>query len=199
MIEKILLQTPMARDIARKGLGRLAGGASAGTPLLVDLLQQYSMVDYDITGHSAYGSEVEYFAFANDPPYPPGDRFPTSSSKMVRYWDFSEIEYLKLIANITKVGPPGSELLLVMSQYIGGERTDPANYPLIPFEVEAPSVPADSLGLHVSEWRRVLWLEEEADNLIYGRPAETTPYLTNPDELSGTIGAGLIQILVKGV
>lgn len=184
MIGDTLLATPMARDIVRKGLGLISAGGSAGTPLLIDLLEEHSLVQYDITGHEQYGSLISYTSLANSP-------FPQGSTRMMRFWDFSQIEWFRLIANITEVGPSGGVLYLSIFQDVG-DGTNPA----ISFEVGAPSVPADSLGLHVSEWRRAEWLE--VPETLSGRPAMTLPWLTNPTGSPGSIGIGLAQILVKG-
>jgi hypothetical protein len=181
MMHNALLETPMARDIVRKAGPKLGSGVTPSV-LLSDLLQEYSVVQYDITGHEQYGSLVSYDLSAEDP-------FPSQSTRMMRFWDFEGIEYIRLVANISEAGPTGGILYVGMAQGVDG-----GGISSVTFEGGAPSVPADTVGLHVSEWRRVEWLDES----LPGRPAQTLPWLTNPTGSPGEIGVGLIQIQVKG-
>lgn len=179
MIGNALLETHMARSIVRKGAPRLGVGTTAAL-FPADLLQTYAHVDTSGLTHSQYGSIVSY-TLATVVSFPA-----IGSSLMTRFWDFADIEYIRLVANITEVGPAGGVLQLTLFQPEGS----------VPFEDGNPSVPADSVGFHDSGWKRALWLTEPGE--AGDRPAQTVASLTNPTGLSGTMGVGLCQVLVKG-
>lgn len=140
----------------------------------------------DLVGlnHSQYGSVVSYPTSANE-------LFPATGAGMMRFWDFRDIEWMRLIANITEAGPVGGQMYLTLIQDVGTGNI----FPQLSFEGGAPSVPADSVGFHDSGWRRIEWLEQVVP--LDGRPAQTLAWLSNPTGVAGTIGVGLCQILIK--
>lgn len=190
MIETVLLETPMARAIARKGIARIPSGGSSGgsgpplMPLGLDLLEQYAKVD-QVPGdtHSQFGSVLPYSSATSQP-------FPRSGTRLMRFWDFRDVVSIKMLVTVTEVASAGSALELRIAQDVG----TPGIFPQVPFTGGNPSVPLDTLGIHVTGWQNIEWFSESVD----GRPAQLLPWLLNPGGTSGTLGVGLCQILVRG-
>lgn len=185
LVEDTVLQTSAARDIMRKAGIRLGGGTTLDSGFIsVDLFQQYAKITRTGFDHSQYGSVVTYSSAANSP-------FPAASTRMLRFWDFRDAQWMRFVGNISEVGPAGGQLFLTLIQDVG----TPGTYPSVPFEGGAPSIPADSVGLHDSGWRRIQWLTTPES--LEGRRAQTLPWLSNPTGVGGTIGVGLCQILIR--
>jgi hypothetical protein len=185
MIRQSLLETHTARDIVRKSMISPAESSSGVDNVLngVDLFQQYAFIDRSGANHSQYGAVLSYNTTFGPQTFPE-----SSSPQMLRFWDFKDINHLKLLVTVTKVAGANVTLELRLQQDIGNP--GPSS---ISFSGGNPSVPLDSLGLHITDWHEIQFLPESLE----GRPAQCRPFFVAPSASVGTTGIGLIQILAK--
>lgn len=218
MIGEALLQTLMSRAIFRKGLGLITGQPSS---IPVDVWGQYAHIDALLGGgYSELGSVVTYGA--EIPPWDPETRpkgaptrylltdfmFPDGTQRASHKGDWRGVDDVRLLATVTNAGPSDSSLYLEMwidsEPLIAG--VEDAFVPVeISFEGGAPTVPLDEVGLHVSEWHRIEWgAYRPLDPYEQGFddpdpwPAQIYMRVSNPLSSTDSVGAGLIQIQVRG-
>lgn len=182
MIGDELLAVPLARGIVRKGAPRMSGEASAPVSV-IDLLQEFNHVDTSGGNHSQYGTVLSHSSFS------PEQLAGPSVASMHAFWDFEGIGSMRLLANVTLAGPSGGAIELQIRQ----NAPDSGFFFPYPDYPDGPvSVPV-TVGFHDSGWKQIDWWPEDLD----GRPAGCEPYLINPTGTSGTMGLGLLQILLK--
>jgi hypothetical protein len=183
MIEGSLLQTKTARQIVRKSMvkpGSVPTDVFSGQ--FIDLQGQYTKVS-DSAEHHQYGSVLPYTASASQ-------QFPLGSGRLSRFGDFRGFVLTRIVVTVTKIAGAGCEMHIGITQDTG----EPPPYPTLGFEGGAPTVPLDETGLHVSDWKRIEWLEDPD----VARPAEANWWLTNPTGQSGEVGIGLAQLQTSG-
>ena len=178
MIANALLETPLARGVVRKGAPRLTDAGEPVDPLLIDLMQEYAHVDTSGGNHSQYGSVHTYPSVAES-------AWPQNPS-YEKTWDFQDVTDIRFLANITEAGPAGGSIFWTMYQYDGTDILP------VTFTGGAPTVPV-TVGFHDSGWKQPEWNAEAID----GRPAALLYQLSNPTGLSGTMGVGLCQVLLR--
>lgn len=164
MIGKALLDTSMARAIVRRA-GVWPAGALGGIP---DIFGTFSEIT-DTSGYVGEYTSAEFY-------------FPDGSQSMARYADTAGISEARILVTTTGVGATGSILLVEVD---GGEGVRG-------FVDEPPSAPLDSIGLHVSEWRRFSW-----EPATLGRAALIRWVVSNPADAGGEFAVGLCQLQVR--
>lgn len=170
LVMRVLLSTPVARAIARKGLSRVGSIQTlSGAPRL---LARFSALSRRGTG--------EAFSFA----YPPDEQFemptllsgepldPGGSRTLIPYIDPGAVAQGRLIVNVIEAGVSGSFL------YISLDDED--------FADAALSVPLDSVGMYVTDWEDLDFLVFETHIAVFA--------IYNPLEEAGSVTLAEVQL-----
>jgi hypothetical protein len=115
--------------------------------------------------------------------------FPLQTEAMTRFADFRGFVYARVLLTVTQAAASGMRLFIACEQL----DSDGSNYQ-ISFSPSAPSVPLDETGLHISDWKLIEWVPITDDELR----AQFTWLVENPNNATGTYGAGLGQLQLKG-
>lgn len=181
MVRDELLETKTARAIARKA-GVRSSGSSTVEPtgdIAVDLLQEFAVVTLSGTDHSQYGALLNYQTGSN--------WLPPDSPRMGRYWDFRDVTAFRITANVTEPAASGMVIYGLLQQ-----EGDPGS-PQVFFDPADLEVPIDAVGFYDSGWRDALWPAETG----FGRLGYLEWYISDPPATEGTVGLGLVQVLIK--
>lgn len=171
MLQVELLTTSNARDIARKGLGRIgvSGGGAGAT-----LRSNFSALN-DAEGDLGYVGSYQAAAEFS---------FPDNTTKMLRLTDARVATEARILANVTGAGKVGSSLLVEVDGGAGVRG----------FVSAPPAIPLDEVGLQVSAWQQFAFEEiNESSRLVLIRWL-----VSNPGALAtGAFSVGLCQLQVR--
>lgn len=179
MVHGALLETATARDIVRKSgvrFGSVAEGA--------DLFGQFARISppFSALGH------VETLRAAADYAFPGAhaiEEFPRSRT-MMRYFDWTGFTEARILVSVTQASAaPATMYLALQTDNTPDSATDP-----LAFSPEAPSAPLDETGIHVSEWKTIVWPSEH-------RSFEGWFRIANPTLATDEVGLGLCQVQVR--
>jgi hypothetical protein len=204
MIETSLLQTHTARDIVRKS-GVRAGTQEEILPTFPSprLAGQYSFVEqFEDPELTQYGSVLNYlatgtfmsFGFSDD------QLFPDNTWHIEHDDEFGDITQARLLVTVSRVASTSSvtlypEMHQLLSEPAEGEPPrEGGNIQLIGFVGGPPTVSLSSVGLHVTDWKEIDYIDDPNP----ARPARVWWKLNNPSGAAGTVGIGLCQCQIRG-
>lgn len=171
MLRVELLTTSNARDIARKGLGRVGGVSGPGATLRSNF-SALNDAEGDLGYVGSYQAAAEF-------------SFPDNTTKMLRLTDGRVALEARILANVTGAGKVGSSLLVEVD---GGAEARG-------FDVAPPSISLDEVGLQVSPWRQFALGEEPDEG---SRPTLIRWLVSNPGALAtGAFSVGLCQLQLR--
>jgi hypothetical protein len=171
-----LKHTPLAREMAIAAGIRIGGGVAVEvTPKLYGTFAPGSLAD------SEFGYIGEYPASLTEFNFPSG----AGDESCARLGDMRLLGKARMLANVTSAGNEDSTLLFSVDD---GEEVRG-------FVDEAPSVPLDVVGLHVSEWRTFAWDATELGE----RKVRTHWIVSNPSGAAGSFSVGLCQVQVASL
>lgn len=183
LMTKALLETHQARSIVRKA--GIRQSAALPTGALMGIWGNYARLDPDSGapfGVSPRGSTITWFE-------PREFSFPLDNPYMSRLADMSAVGSIRLVATVTKAGPPGTELVVSVN-------TLPFGISMVMPE-GPPAVPLDVVGVHVSDYKPLAAVEDYTPDR--GTPVYTDWLVTNPDDVTGEdAGIGLVQLQARG-
>jgi hypothetical protein len=181
MIEQALLQTHTARSVVRKSMIRPGNEAIPGDAgeYPMNLANQYSIVR-----DAQFGTIVPYSASGSL------QRFPSGAGHFERYGDWDGAESIRFLLTVTKAAGAGVHLRIDLWQNMD----DGANIQSLTFDGGQFSVPVDTVGLQITDWKSIDWADDPAGN----RYADSDVYLINPTGQAGTVGVGLAQVQIRG-
>jgi len=178
MVKKAILEVPVCRAIARKGLKTI--GAQEAALFGTRLFGQWAVLD--AAGKDA-GFSFFYSAGSDefDMPAVPGGQptTPGGSGEFLRYADSRGLGEGRLVVNVLEAGEAGSTLEVGIEA--GG------------FIGLAPSCPLDSTGLHVSGWEEIVVPVLPLDP----NSALVHFIVKNPTEGGSEITLGVVQFQVR--
>lgn len=181
MARQVLLETPTARDIARKSGVRLGVGGARAT---VDLLGQFARITppFSALGHIEVLQAISDYAF-------PGAfalaSFPRERS-MMRYFDWTGFTEARVLTTVTQASTAAASMYFAIQT----DNTPDAPTNPLAFSPEAPSAPLNETGIHVSEWRTIVWPSTF-------RSFEGWFRIANPTLATDEVGLGLCQVQVR--
>lgn len=173
MVSTALLETPVARAIARKGL------RSLGLSTAVFGVRTFGLWNALADTGTARGFFFEYEAGieeTNMPTLRVGQPFnPNGAGHFQRYGDSRDFGEARLILNVTEAGVVGSTLYVDLDSggFVGGR----------------PELPLDVVGMHVSEWFTAVF-----PTTIPPDSAIVAMIVRNPSLATGTVAVGVVQL-----
>lgn len=169
MMHDSLLETGMARAIARKAGIRLGAATSGSLPDL------WGQIAHITGGDSSLGYELTSPALSSYV-------FPDSTPRAARYADSRGVSQVRLLATVTDAASAGARLSIEIQDGVGE-----------PVALSGTlEVPLDAVGLHVSEWRSLVWGETQEE-----RPSYALWRASNPPASATTYAVGLCQLQVR--